>query len=175
MRVAPLGAYFADGIDAVVREAEKSAKVTHAHPEAVAGAIAVAVATALAACYRGSTPPRRREFIDQVLEYVPHGRVYDMIHRARSLDEGSSIRHAVATLGNGVEISCVDTVPFALWCVGEQLSNYEEAIWWTVTGLGDRDTTCAIVGGIVAAFTGINGIPAEWRESREPLPDWPFQ
>ncbi|MEC3982779.1 ADP-ribosylglycohydrolase family protein [Amycolatopsis sp. H20-H5] len=44
MRVAPLGAWFCNDLNTVVAEAEKSAVVTHAHPEGVAGAIAVAVA-----------------------------------------------------------------------------------------------------------------------------------
>src|SRR5262249_24865105 len=48
MRVAPLGAYFADDLDRAAREADLSAEVTHAHPEGRAGAVAVAVATALA-------------------------------------------------------------------------------------------------------------------------------
>jgi ADP-ribosylglycohydrolase len=48
MRVAPVGAYFADDLDSVVEHARRSAVVTHAHPEAVAGAIAVAVAAAWA-------------------------------------------------------------------------------------------------------------------------------
>ena len=172
MRVAPLGAYFADDIEAVVREAEKSSKVTHAHPEAVAGAIATAVGAALACRYRGQEPPSRKEFIEEVLPHVPDGRVRDMIYRAQSLDDGSSVMHAVATLGNGVEISCADTVPFSLWCAGEQMASYEEALWLTVEGLGDRDTTCAIVGGIVVGYTGVEGIPAEWLESREELPGW---
>jgi ADP-ribosylglycohydrolase len=64
-----------------------------------------------------------------------------------------------------------DTVPFALWCAAQHLDDYEAALWLTVSGLGDRDTTCAIVGGIVALFTGTDGIPAEWRHAREPLPD----
>ena len=49
---------------------------------------------------------------------------------------------------------------------------FSEAMWLTVAGLGDRDTTCAIVGGIVAAKTGKSEIPAEWRARREPLPDY---
>src|SRR5258708_22679662 len=48
MRVAPLGAYFADDLDMVVEQAERSAVTTHCHPEAVAGAIAVALGAALA-------------------------------------------------------------------------------------------------------------------------------
>jgi ADP-ribosylglycohydrolase len=61
-------------------------------------------------------------------------------------------------------------VPFALWCAGVHLGNYEEALWLAVEGLGDRDTICAITGGIVASFTGIEGIPGIWRTSREALP-----
>lgn len=47
MRVAPLGAYFAEELDTCLRdEAALSAAVTHAHPEGKAGAIAVAAAMA---------------------------------------------------------------------------------------------------------------------------------
>jgi ADP-ribosylglycohydrolase len=34
------------------------------------------------------------------------------------------------------------------------------------------DTTAAIAGGVVAAYTGASRIPAEWPAAREPLPDW---
>ena len=37
---------------------------------------------------------------------------------------------------------------------------------------GDVDTTCAIVGGIVGARVGIEGIPSDWLARREPLPRW---
>ncbi|MFI0864025.1 ADP-ribosylglycohydrolase family protein [Streptomyces smyrnaeus] len=49
MRVAPLGAWFADNPERAADEAERSAEVTHRHPEAVAGTRAVAAATALVA------------------------------------------------------------------------------------------------------------------------------
>jgi len=39
-----------------------------------------------------------------------------------------------------------------------------------VSALGDRDTTCAIVGGIVATQVGHAGIPDDFRRSRERLP-----
>lgn len=48
MRVAPVGAFFADDMDLVVSQARASAEVTHAHNEAIVGAIAVAVAAAWA-------------------------------------------------------------------------------------------------------------------------------
>jgi ADP-ribosylglycohydrolase len=74
-------------------------------------------------------------------------------------------------LGNGTRVSAQDTVPFALWCAARHLGDYEEALWQTVSGLGDRDTTCAIVGGIVAVSTGVEGIPGLWLRRREMLPE----
>src|SRR5687768_2512396 len=46
MRVAPVGAYFADDLGEAAHQAQLSAAVTHAHPDGQAGAIAVAVAAA---------------------------------------------------------------------------------------------------------------------------------
>ena len=175
MRVAPVGAFFADDIDAVVEQAIRSSVITHTHDEAIAGAIAVAVAAAHACKLRASTSvPRRSEFLDLILPHVPESEVCSKIRQARDMAPTASVPFAVSVLGNGTKVSAQDTVPFALWCAGAHLANYEEALWLTVSGLGDRDTTCAIVGGIVASYTGIEGIPPGWMTAREPLPDWPF-
>ncbi|MES2570271.1 MAG: ADP-ribosylglycohydrolase family protein, partial [Verrucomicrobiota bacterium] len=37
----------------------------------------------------------------------------------------------------------------------------------TVIGDGDCDTNCAMVGGIVALYAGMDSIPEEWRAARE--------
>src|SRR5215470_17492418 len=175
MRVAPIGAFFADDIDAVVEQAARSAVITHTHDEAVAGAIAVAVAVARACELRASmVTPGRSEFLDLVLPHVPESEVRSKIRQARDMPDNASVQFAVSVLGNGVGVSAQDTVPFALWCAAKHLTSYEEALWLTVSGLGDRDTTCAIVGGIVASYTGTEAIPHEWLKSRERLPDWPF-
>jgi ADP-ribosylglycohydrolase len=76
---------------------------------------------------------------------------------------------AVNALGSGSQVLSLDTVPFALWCVAQQPDDYEEALWRTVSGLGDRDTTCAMVGGIVALITERAGLPPRWLAAREPL------
>lgn len=177
MRVAPVGAFFADDLDAVVEHARRSSEVTHTHPEAIAGAIAVAVAAAWAWRLRSATPlPKGRDFLELTLPFVPDSEVREGLSRACTLSlEGVSIWQIVAELGNGSGISAQDTVPFALWCAAQHLDNYEEALWLAASGQGDMDTNCAIVGGIVAACTGVDGIPPEWRRRREPLPTWPFE
>ncbi|WP_435831892.1 ADP-ribosylglycohydrolase family protein [Catellatospora methionotrophica] len=47
-----------------------------------------------------------------------------------------------------------------------------EALWTTASVGGDIATTCAIVGGIVAARTGLAAVPATWLDACEPLPEW---
>ena len=79
---------------------------------------------------------------------------------------------AVAILGNGAAVTVQDTVPFVLWCAAWRLDDYGQALWFTSSGGGDVDTTCAMVGGIVALHTGVEGIPEYWRNDREPLPTW---
>jgi len=173
MRAAPVGAYFAEDLNRVVEQAALSANVTHTHPEGVAGAIAAAVATAVAWRLRNAdATPARSVFLDLVLAHLPDSEVKSKIRQAREMQLGASTQFAAAVLGNGTLVSAQDTVPFALWCGGECLGDFEEAMWMTVSGLGDRDTTCAIAGGIVAIHAGPESIPAEWLQSREPLPAW---
>jgi ADP-ribosylglycohydrolase len=172
MRVAPLGAFFAeDDMSVVVQQAVLSSEITHAHPEGIAGGIAVAVATAQAWRVRDN-PPNRSDFIDLVLPYIPEGEVKTGCVRARDLPPDASLADAVRALGNGSRITAQDTVPFVLWSAGEKLNDYEAAIWQTAEAGGDVDTTAAQVGGIVAMVTGVERIPTEWIAHREPLPQW---
>jgi ADP-ribosylglycohydrolase len=168
MRIAPLGAYFADDPAALVEQAHLATVITHAHPEAVAGAIAVALAAGQAV-QRPADPPAA--FLDAVIADVPASLVRDGLISARDLPRTTPIAAVVAALGNGRNVSAQDTVPFALWCAAQHLRSFEEMIWLTLSGGGDCDTTCAIAGGVVALSAGVASIPAAWRASREPLPD----
>lgn len=172
MRVAPLGAWFRGDPEEAAAQARLSALATHAHPEAVAGAVAVAVAAALAAASEGRSAPLRTEFLREVAGYVPGSEVGAGLRVAAGLPARTSVRRAASVLGSGWRISAPDTVPFALWCAAGHLDDLPEALWQTVRGWGDRDTTCAIAGGVVAARTGTGGVPADWLAAREALPTW---
>ena len=172
MRVAPLGAWFAGDPAAVAAQARLSALATHAHPEAVAGAVAVAVAAALAASGAGRDAPSRSGFLDEVAACVPDSDVRSRLRVAAAFPGRTSVAHAASVLGSGKLISAPDTVPFALWSAAGHLDDLPEALWQTVAGWGDRDTTCAIAGGVVAARTGTGGVPADWLRAREEIPDW---
>lgn len=174
MRVAPLGAYFADDPAAIVQQAELSAVVTHCHLESVAGAIAVALAAGIAwRCRDSAQLPDPAEFLEQVRQLTPESEVRRGVEKAIELPPHTSIERAAVVLGNGSAITAQDTVPFALWVATRHLKSYEDALWATVAGLGDRDTTCAIVGGIVVLSAGLQSVPNEWLKRREPLPQRP--
>jgi len=171
MRVAPLGAYFADNASRVVEQAQASALVTHAHAEGVAGTIAVAIAAAMAWRLREhSAPTRIANLFEAVLDSTPESKVRCSLLIASRTPATVPVEAVAKALGNGSLVTAPDTVPFALWCAAHHLHNYVEALTLTISGGGDCDTNAAIVGGIVALSVGREGIPNDWLKAREPLP-----
>jgi ADP-ribosylglycohydrolase len=172
MRVAPIGAYFAeDGYERVAEQARLSAEVTHTHNEGIAGAIAVATAAAWAV-HRGTTSPSAAavtDFFTAVLELTPAGDTRSGIERAAKLPLSTWQFHAAEQLGNGGQITAADTVPFCLWVAARHFDDFTEALWTTVHVGGDIDTNCAIIGGILALAVGRDGLPGGWLRLREPL------
>jgi len=171
MRVAPVGAWFADDLDRVAKQARASAMVTHMHSEGVAGAIAVAVAAAMAWRLRDNTSQDAGvEFLNEVHKHTPDGETRRGIAHAFQIRQLDSPQPAARLLGNGSGVTCPDTVPFALWAAAKFLRKYREAIAATASAGGDVDTNCAIVGGIVALSAGWEGLPQIWIQEMEKLP-----
>jgi len=171
MRVAPLGAWFAVDLEEAAWQAARSAEVTHTHPDAVAGAVAVAVAAARAAGSRGQHLAPQ-DLLEPVLALTPASRLRDGVAEAVDLLGEPHVDLAAHRLGTGRQTSAVDTVPFTLWCAARHLDDFPAALWATAAAGGDVDTTCAIVGGIIAARLGADGIPQRWSAATEELPGW---
>jgi diguanylate cyclase (GGDEF)-like protein len=163
-RVVPLGAYYAKAPAKAAREAPLATAITHIHPESLAGAQAVAAAAAIAA---DPIHPSNADFLREVIEYVAESRVRQAIKQITAIpsdDLQSCLKYLCCDSLNTVQTA----VPFALWCAAHHLEDYQEALWCAVSGSGSRDTTCAIVGGIVALSSGM--VPEDWTACREPLP-----
>ncbi len=167
MRAAPLGAWHADSLAHAATQGVRAAEVTHAHPDGIAGGVAVTVAAAAAAA--GRLDGHRPDLLGVVAAHTPGGRVGDGLARARRITDAAE---AAYELGSGARAMAQDTVPFALWVAARHLDDYPAAIAACVAAGGDVDTTCAIAGGVVAAYTGAGGIPGDWLAAREPLPAW---
>ena len=130
MRVSPVGFAF-NTEDEVLREAAKTAGISHNHPEGVKGAQATALSVYLARV--GHTKDEIREQISQRFGYNLH----------RTVDD---IRPAYA-----FDISCQGTVPEAIIAFLDSTS-YEDAVRNAISLGGDSDTLACITGGIAEAF-----------------------
>ena len=104
-----------------------------------------------------------------MLAHTPQGETRRGIEAARDIASTAAVKSAVDLLGNGSEVTAQDTVPLVIWCIARQPRDFVEALWTTVSALGDRDTTCAMVGGAVALTERGGTIPAAWLRAREPL------
>ncbi len=168
MRVAPLGAYFADDLERCAEEAKASSLVTHTHPEGIAGAIAVAVAAAVAWQLREHIDTdRTRAFFDAVLRHTLDSQVHRGILLANTTPAEIPETDVARSLGNGSLVTAPDTVPFCVWMAAHHLDRFVDALGKTVSVGGDCDTNAAIVCGIVALSSGRESIPVEWLKARE--------
>jgi ADP-ribosylglycohydrolase len=135
MRVSPVG-WARDTLDDVLDEAERTAVVTHDHPDGVTGAQAVAGCVFLARTDRNRG--RMREFVHDGCRY-PLDRTLDEIRPGYAFDA-----------------SCKGTVPVAVQAFLES-KDFESAIRLAVSAGGDSDTIACIAGAIAHAFYG--GVP----------------
>ena len=158
MRVAPLGPFFGTDYKTIVSEAIASAKVTHWHEDAEAGAAAVALAASVVAY----DPD---EYWNVIIENTPRGSVLDKILFASKLV--TTFEVAARDLGNGGKVSALDTVPFCIWAAAEGLKVHDfiRTMESVANVGGDTDTNCAIVAGIIG---NVVFPPLDWVEDTEP-------
>jgi ADP-ribosylglycohydrolase len=148
MRVAPVGFAFTT-VEAVLHEAERSASVTHNHPEGIKGAQATALAVFMA-----RSGASKEEIRDELARRFG----YDL---RRSIDQ---IRP-----GYRWSVSCQGSVPESIIAFLDSV-DVEDAIRLAVSLGGDSDTQAAIAGGIADAFYG--DVPGTIASAvRERLPD----
>ena len=168
MRVCPIGAYYFDDLKRVKELAIKSAEITHSNEEGITGAIAVATGTAIATQIKlNNEEMEPNEFINRIAEVLPDTDTKSKIKKSTTIPYSYNIETVKSILGNGSKIMVQDTVPFSIWCSAHNLTNFEEALWKAVSILGDRDTICAIVGGITIMSTDAVQLPKSWVESVE--------
>ncbi len=132
MRVSPVGWAF-DDLATVLHEAERSAAVTHNHPEGIKGAQATACAVFLART--GSSKPDIKAYVEATFGY----------------DLSASLEQIRPTYT--FDVSCQGSVPQAISAFLEATS-YEDAVRLAVSLGGDSDTQACIAGSIAEAWYG---------------------
>ncbi|CAE7810657.1 unnamed protein product, partial [Symbiodinium microadriaticum] len=159
MRVAPLGAWFADDVEQTIHQATLSAEVTHTHHEGIVGAVAIALAAGWAA--RREAEPAE-DLIRWVASKTEESEVRKRLEWVSSYPLDTWPFTISSQVGSGLKISAQDTVPYTVWMAAAFLDDYEKALWTAARVGGDIDTTCAIIGGIVALNVGTPALPETW-------------
>ena len=132
MRVSPVG-WVAKDLGWVMREAKRSAEVTHNHPEGIKGAQAIACSVFLAK--KGETKQAIKNFVAERFGYNLE-RTVDEIRKTHIFD-----------------VSCNGTVPEAIIAFLESV-DFEGCIRKAISIGGDSDTIACMAGSIGHAYYG---------------------
>lgn len=130
MRVSPIGFAY-NTIEETLRQARKSAEVTHNHQEGIKGCQAVALAIYLA------RNGKDKQFIKEAVENIG----YDLDRPLKDFDRK-------------FDVTCQGTIPKCM-AIFMESDNYEESIRKSIAMGGDVDTNACIVGGISQAYYGM--------------------
>lgn len=149
MRAAPIGVFYRDDEAKLRVFVEASSLVTHTDERALQGPLAVALMAAASA--RGETEVDLR-----------------MVLTHPAWQETLSTE-------NGVSGYVVTTVQAVRGCWHAHPTDYRAAVTKAIAMGGDTDTVAAILGGIVGARVGKEGIPEEWRDGVWDGPPFPFR
>ena len=159
-RVSPIACRYWNDTRTLIDCATLSSRITHAHEDAVTGAVlqAVAVATSLQ-CDASAFSPM--DFLARIASYGIGGWSDAKLATLRSLvSQNAASATVAAVLGNGVLAS--DAVPAALWAFVRNAPSFERSILCAVSLGGDVDTICALTGALAGALCGYAGLPAHW-------------
>ena len=130
MRVSPIGWFFPD-LDTTRKEAQKSAEVTHNHPEGIKGAESIASAIFLSR--KGSSKEEIQTYIEDNFKYNLKFN-FEELKISYQFDE-----------------TCQGSIPQAIYCF--LVSNsFEDAIRKSISIGGDSDTIACMTGSIAEAF-----------------------
>ena len=133
MRVSPIGFAF-DNEEEVLKEAKKSAEITHNHIEGIKGAEATTLAIFMAR--KGKSKEEIREVISDRFEY-------DLSRKVNEIRPNYKF-----------EVSCQKSVPESIICFLDS-DSFEDCIRNAISLGGDADTMGAIAGGTAEAYYGV--------------------
>jgi ADP-ribosylglycohydrolase len=157
MRVAPVAVRFADDPPRLRSEAAASARLTHAHPVGVDGAVVQAAAIGaalrgepiLAAAQEAAATREMRAGLRDVAELVEAGARSEEV--ARRIGSSFDARESVCA---GI-------------CSALAAASFEHAVTSAVRLGGDTDTVAAMAGAVAGARDGVASIPARWLQELE--------
>ncbi|MFI6162942.1 ADP-ribosylglycohydrolase family protein [Micromonospora haikouensis] len=161
MRVAPVGLLPGLALDAVAGRARRTAVISHQHPEALDGAVAQAVATALAALSIQDTPLDADRVVAAICEHMQTAEFRTALRRLPALvARGATSADVAGEVGNGV--AALQAVPAALAAFLRNPDDVPAAIGFAISMGGDTDTIASMTGALCGARRAEKDLPVMW-------------
>jgi poly(ADP-ribose) glycohydrolase ARH3 len=158
MRVAPVGLLFAEDLDRVAEQAERSARTTHLHPIGIDGARLMAIAVALAARRQ---PIRRKEFFGELARRAETEEFQWQLNTAAQLRSSDSL----GSFGNSLEAHRSVTTAIAIFVASPD--DYSRVVRRAIGQGNDTDTLAAMAGALAGTRLGLGAIPESLRAKLE--------
>ena len=168
MRVSPIGLWNFDRTERLAEDARTSSIITHRHPMAIAGAIAIATAVAHASTSSSiDTADFLRLTSQSIAQQSPGFAEHILALRDwLELDETAALATIVSASGQpphrrgfGISVRVEPTVLASLYAFLQHPNDYCATVDRAIRVGGDVDTTAAIAGAICGAHNGVDAIP----------------
>ena len=172
MRSSIIGVCYGNHRDKLKNLVKISTRITHTDPKAECGALAVALAAHMASEYEEDPYVYLQE-----LENIRGPGADEFIALVKKAADSATAGQSTETfasdlgLGNGISGYIYHTVPVVLHAWFRHPEDYMSGVREAILCGGDTDTVAAILGGIVGAAVGRNGIPNDMIKN---LWGWPI-
>ena len=165
MRVAPAAIFAAGDPPKAAALAGDTARITHAHPRGIAGAVAQAVATAVVMQTDAGDTRLAENVLATARDHARDEEFTTRLEAAGRLLDPRRAHAAITTLGNG--IAAHESVPAAIWAFLCHPNSFADAVSLAISLGGDADTIASMTGALAGAHLGEDAIPEPWREGVE--------
>ena len=173
MRSSLLGLVFQNNPVGLKEFVRRSTVMTHTDPKALHGAMAVALAAGMSAM---EPRPSAEGYMACLQEMVPEADADEfltlVLRACESADRNRSVADFAKQLGcvKGVSGYMLHTVPCVIQVWLRFPDDYAGGVREIIGAGGDADTTAAILGAIIGARVGREGIPDAWIDR---IVEWP--
>ena len=165
-RVAPVACRYLGNPSRAEQIARMSSWVTHAHPDAIAGAVLQMHAVQLAL---GTTPPafHGAAFLAALVEQAGRldGWPRTAMARVQELVDGDAAPVDVRACFDAASPLAETTVPVALWAFVSGGPSFDGCVRAAASVGGDVDTVCAMTGALAGSLLGTSRLPNAWHAS----------
>jgi len=164
IRVAPIGYFYQRSPDHLRRVSTANSTATHAHPAAEQSCVAHAYLIKLAL---DGAPLDR--YVDLTLEFLgnPTDELTESLNRVKEVLPWPDSPGLLTNLGDGWLAH--EAISMALFCALRHPEDFVSAVRLAANIPGDSDSVASITGGLIAARSGVEALPADWLQRLENL------